>query len=60
MDCTIRDIDTPLGRYTLAATAEGLTHVQLVGSPSLPQESHPLARVNASWVMGLAPASAMW
>ena len=39
MDCTTRDIDTPLGRYTLAATAEGLTHVQLVGSPSLPRDS---------------------
>jgi len=39
MDITTRDIETPLGRYTLAANAEGLTHVQLAGSASLPRAS---------------------
>jgi len=31
-----RDIDTPIGPYTLAASAEGLTHVAQRGAASLP------------------------
>lgn len=32
-----RSVDTPLGRYVLAATAQGLTHLKLEGAAALPE-----------------------
>ena len=37
MQHAIRCIETPLGRYVLAATADGLSHLQLEGASSLPE-----------------------
>ena len=37
MQYATRSIETPLGRYVLAATAQGLTHLQLAGANSLPE-----------------------
>jgi methylated-DNA-[protein]-cysteine S-methyltransferase len=42
MSHAIRILETPLGRYVLAARAEGLSHVQPEGSASLPRR-HPVA-----------------
>jgi methylated-DNA-[protein]-cysteine S-methyltransferase len=43
----IRTLETPLGRYVLAASQAGLTHVQLEGSASLPTHEPGAARDRA-------------
>ena len=37
MNHAIATLETPLGRYSLTASEQGMTHLQLAGSPKLPQ-----------------------